>query len=126
MLDPWRSDDSAQWTDVKLYYVYFLQCFDGTIYVGVTGNIERRIGEHRAGVDRECYTYNRRPLKVIHVSEFHWVHDAVAFEKQTKKWSHRKKRAFAQGKRAHVTRYAKNLTENPPPAAPGPREPSGL
>ena len=88
-------------------YVYILRCFDGTFYVGVTRDIDRRIAQHHDGWDRICYTYNRRPLKVAHVSEFELLTDAIAFEKQLKGWSHRKKRAFVEGKFDELKRFAR-------------------
>jgi len=92
---------------VRLYYVYMLRCFDGTFYVGVTNNVERRVAKHDYGTFPTCYTYNRRPLRLVSVSEFHWVEEAIAFEKRLKSWSHRKKRAFAEQKWPDLTRYAR-------------------
>jgi len=92
---------------VKQYYVYMLQCFDGTFYVGVTNNVDRRFWEHSSGIHRECYTFNRRPLRLVHVSEFSEVDQAIAFEKKLKRWSHRKKRAFATGNFGDLARFAR-------------------
>jgi putative endonuclease len=80
-----------------MYYVYILRCFDGSFYVGVTNNIDRRFAEHNDGLNPTCYTYLRRPLILAHVSEFSSPSDAIDFEKRLKRWSHRKKRAFADG-----------------------------
>jgi putative endonuclease len=84
-----------------------LRCFDGTFYVGVTNDVEQRFGQHCCGIDPHCYTFNRRPLCLIHVSEFGEVSDAIAFEKRLKSWSHRKKRAFAEGAWSDLNRYAR-------------------
>ncbi len=92
---------------VKSYYVYVLRCFDGTFYVGVTNDIERRLSEHSFGIDPECYTFDRRPLILVHVSEFTWVGEAIAFEKKLKAWSHRKKRAFVDGDWKAIKRYSR-------------------
>ena len=78
------------------YYVYMLQCFDGTLYVGVTNDLERRYFEHSNGIDDESYTHSRRPLQLVYAGEFDRIDDAIAFEKQLKGSGHRKKRAFAQ------------------------------
>ena len=32
-----------------MYYVYIIECRDGTLYTGITTNIERRWQEHQAG-----------------------------------------------------------------------------
>ncbi|MGD0969633.1 MAG: GIY-YIG nuclease family protein [Candidatus Aquilonibacter sp.] len=66
---------------MRVYYVYIPRCFDGTFYVGMTNDIERRVNEHHYGIDRDCYTYERRPLRVVHVSEFRWVDQAIAAER---------------------------------------------
>jgi len=97
----------AQSKYVKVYYVYIVRCFDGSFYVGMTNDVERRFQEHEYGIDPTCYTFDRRPLMLVHVSEFHWVDEAIAFEKKLKAWSHRKKRAFVDGDFAAVKRYAR-------------------
>jgi putative endonuclease len=83
-------------SSVRTYYVYMLRCFDGTFYVGVTNNIERRLSQHLDGHDPNSYTSTRRPLLLVYADEFHEVTDAIAFEKRLKGWSHKKKRAFAE------------------------------
>jgi putative endonuclease len=92
---------------VRTYYVYMLQCFDGTFYVGVTGNIDRRLYQHHEGVFETCYTFIRRPLRLVYVGEFAWIQEAIDFEKKLKSWSHKKKRAFAECKWANLTRYSR-------------------
>lgn len=47
------------------YYLYILKCADNTFYTGVTNNLERRLKEHESGVNKDCYTFNRRPLKLV-------------------------------------------------------------
>jgi putative endonuclease len=79
---------------MKLFYVYILECADGTYYTGVTNNIERRFLEHSTGVDRNSYTYRRRPVKLAWYFETNIVHHAIEKEKQIKKWSQAKKRAL--------------------------------
>jgi putative endonuclease len=81
---------------VRTYYVYMLQCFDGTFYVGVTNDVARRYYEHCAGTNETSYTHSRRPLQLVYAGEFERIVDAIDFEKQLKGWGHRKKREFAQ------------------------------
>jgi putative endonuclease len=81
---------------VRVYYVYMLRCIDGTFYVGVTNDIERRFAQHCDGYSETCYTHTRRPLRLVYADEFSRPNDAIAFEKQLKGWSHKKKRAFAE------------------------------
>ena len=92
---------------MRRYYVYLIQCFDGTFYVGVTNNVERRFWEHCHGDDTDSYTYSRRPLRLVHSWEFPTPIQAIDFEKKIKRWSHRKKRAFAEAKFGDVTRFSR-------------------
>ena len=80
------------------YYVYILKCHDGTFYTGITNNITRRIIEHQAGINEDCYTFFRRPVKLIFHQDFLEVEQAIYFEKKIKKWSHHKKEALANEK----------------------------
>ncbi|MBQ4818963.1 GIY-YIG nuclease family protein [Aquimarina sp. MMG016] len=80
---------------MKLYYVYILQCSDGLTYTGVTNNIVRRLEEHQKGLNKNCFTYYRRPVKLIFHQEFNDINQAIYFEKKIKKWSAKKKIALA-------------------------------
>jgi len=82
-------------TGMRTYYVYMLRCIDGTVYTGITNDVARRYAEHCAGDNAGCYTHSRRPLRLIYVGEFSRPEEAIAFEKRLKRWSHKKKRAFA-------------------------------
>ena len=91
---------------MKTYWVYMLQCFDGTYYVGVTNDVERRFYEHCEGIVEGCYTHTRRPLKLVYAGEFELIADAIDFEKKLKGWTHRKKRVFAQKNFADLKRFS--------------------
>ena len=82
---------------MKFYYIYMFKCSDESIYVGLTNNIDRRLGEHRRGKNPDCYTFERRPLKLIYHQEFMQFEQAEQFEKKIKKWSRSKKMALANG-----------------------------
>lgn len=77
------------------YYIYILECSDGTYYTGVTNNVSRRFVEHQKGVNEDCYTFFRRPVKLVFHQDFMEIEQAIYFEKKIKKWSHAKKRALA-------------------------------
>ena len=47
------------------WYVYILRCGDGTLYTGVTDNVERRLAAHRVGKGAK-YTRGRGPLKLVY------------------------------------------------------------
>lgn len=48
------------------HWVYVLECADGTLYVGCTNNLERRILEHNVSKKGARYTKNRRPVKLVY------------------------------------------------------------
>lgn len=57
-----RPDNRAAW------YVYILRCADGTLYTGITTDIERRLAEHNG--DRGLgarYTRSRRPVVLAYL-----------------------------------------------------------
>ena len=45
------------------WYVYILECEDGSLYAGVTKNPKRRLAEHQAGGCR--YTRARRGVRML-------------------------------------------------------------
>ncbi|HTM66130.1 MAG TPA: GIY-YIG nuclease family protein [Flavipsychrobacter sp.] len=76
------------------YWVYIVECSDGSYYTGITNNIERRLWEHNTGYDKKSFTYKRRPVKLKYCDFFRDVNQAIAFEKQVKGWSRKKKEAL--------------------------------
>lgn len=46
------------------WYVYMLRCGDGTLYTGVTDDVERRLAAHRSGRGAK-YTRGRGPLELV-------------------------------------------------------------
>jgi len=82
---------------MKSYYVYILQCSDGSYYTGVTNDIERRVYEHQEGLIENCYTHNKRPIKLRHVEESSDIGAAISREKQIKGWTRKKKEALIAG-----------------------------
>ena len=82
---------------MKQYYVYILLCNDGSYYTGITNDIDRRFDEHQTGYNVNCYTYRRRPVKLVFNELFYDVNQAIAFEKQIKGWRRAKKEAIIKG-----------------------------
>ncbi|WP_166965886.1 GIY-YIG nuclease family protein [Yeosuana marina] len=82
---------------MKLYYVYILKCSDNLTYTGITNDLARRLEEHQKGLNKNCFTYKRRPLILIFKQEFNDVEQAIYFEKKIKNWSSKKKFALANG-----------------------------
>lgn len=50
------------------WYVYVLRCADGSLYTGITTDVERRVAEHNGAGSRGArYTRTRRPVALFHV-----------------------------------------------------------
>ncbi len=53
-----------------LFYVYILECADGTLYCGSTNNLEKRFHQHNHAKSGAHYTKIRRPV-TLKWSEVH-------------------------------------------------------
>ena len=51
------------------WYVYMVQCSDGTLYTGITNDLEKRITAHNSGKDGARYTRGRRPVKLVYAEK---------------------------------------------------------
>jgi putative endonuclease len=91
------------------YFVYMLLCDDGTYYTGVTHDTERRAAEHNEGLNPRCYTYTRRPVRLVFSSQFKEIDDAIRFEKQLKGWSRKKKAALIRGDWGAIVTMAREI-----------------
>jgi predicted GIY-YIG superfamily endonuclease len=67
----------------EAYFVYVLECEDGSIYKGVTSDLNKRINDHLAGIGAE-WTKTHRPIALIHYEEFKSEKEAVEREKYLK------------------------------------------
>jgi len=48
------------------WFLYILKCSDGTLYTGVTTDIDRRLIEHNTSSKGAKYTKTRRPVELVH------------------------------------------------------------
>ena len=77
-----------------MYYVYMLtNTHNTTLYIGVTGNLEKRLYEHKNQlVSGFTKTYNLH--KLVYYEATQDVRSAIAREKQLKGWIRAKKNAL--------------------------------
>ena len=54
----------------KKWYVYIVQCSDGSLYTGITVDLDRRLNEHNTSNKGAKYTRSRRPVQMMY-SETH-------------------------------------------------------
>lgn len=77
----------------RTYWVYILTNRSGTLYVGVTNDLDRRLAEHAAS-GTERFTGRYALDRLIHAESHADVHDAIRREKQLKGWRRSKKVAL--------------------------------
>lgn len=80
----------------RKYFVYMLECADGTLYTGSTNNIEKRIIAHNSSRAGAKYTRSRRPV-VLKYSKAH-SSKSIALKKEAalKKMSRTEKLFFIE------------------------------
>ena len=71
---------------IHQYYLYIItNKTNGTLYIGVTNNLERRIFEHKNKLI-EGFTKKYGLDKLIYFETYQYVNDAIKREKNMKKW----------------------------------------
>ena len=73
----------------KKYYIYIMtNKYRKVLYIGVTGDLEQRVWQHKTHQIRKSFTdkYNCE-----YYEEFDYINDAIDREKELKKWSRKKK-----------------------------------
>ena len=92
-----------------MFWVYMLQCRDGSYYTGHTDNLEARIAAHQSG-EIIGYTETRRPLELVFSESFPTRLEALEGERQIEGWSRAKKAALIAGDWQEISRLARSKT----------------
>ena len=79
------------------WFMYILECSDGSYYTGSTKELEIRLAQHQAWVGAK-HTSKRLPVKLVYVEEYERIDDAFYREKQVQWWRREKKEALISGK----------------------------
>lgn len=70
----------------RTYHVYILASKrNGTLYIGVTNDIARRIWEHKEGII-PGFTKKYNTKLLVYYEEFHNINEAIGREKLLKRW----------------------------------------
>ncbi len=77
----------------QIYYTYLFASQSGTLYVGVTNDLQRRMREHKSG-QIEGFAKKYGVNKLVYYEEHQYIEDAIAREKQIKGWGRKKKLAL--------------------------------
>ncbi len=79
------------------YSVYIVASRTGTLYIGMTGSLDRRVLQHKAG-RIEGFASKYQCDRLVYYESFDDVHKAIEREKQLKGWARAKKIALIESK----------------------------
>ena len=74
-----------------IWHIYMVRCSDGTLYTGITNDLNKRIEAHNSGKDGARYTRSRRPVKLVYSEQVKSKSAAAKLEYQLKKLPRLKK-----------------------------------
>lgn len=80
----------------KKWFVYMLLCADGTLYTGITTDVERRLACHRSGKGAK-YTRGRGPLELVYTEVCEGKSQALRREMAIKALSRAEKIRLTEG-----------------------------
>lgn len=90
------------------FWVYILECSDGSFYTGHTDDLTKRLYEHDSGIYPTCYTYSKRPVTLRFAESFETREEALSRERQIKGWSKAKKNALIESDWDRLELLSKN------------------
>jgi putative endonuclease len=73
------------------YFVYILKCSDGTLYIGTTNNLEKRLMAHNTSRYGAHYTKSRRPVALVYSENCKTRGNALKRELALKKLTRKEK-----------------------------------
>ncbi len=66
------------------FFVYIVQCADGTYYTGYTKNLKERVTLHNRGYGAK-YLKFKLPVELVYAKEYHYYKNALSAERRLKK-----------------------------------------
>lgn len=78
---------------MKPWYLYLLECADGSVYTGITTNVEARFAAHQNGTGAR-YTRSHPPVRVLGFLSYPDRSSASKAEYQVKQLTAAQKRLF--------------------------------
>lgn len=76
-----------------MWFVYIARCADGSLYTGITTNLDRRLQEHNAG-EGGAYTRSKRPVRLVFQEAHPSRSSALTREVELKSWPRSNKEAL--------------------------------
>lgn len=82
------------------WYLYILRCSNGSLYTGITTDVERRFSEHCESPRAARFTRSHRPLTLVFRKKIAKTRgEALKIERQVKRLSKEQKEKLAMKKR---------------------------
>jgi len=78
-----------------MWFVYILECQDGSFYTGITDDLKRRFSDHKNGKGGH-YTRSHKPRHIVYSEKVATRSDALKREYQIKSWRREKKLELIQ------------------------------
>ncbi|MBI3099178.1 MAG: GIY-YIG nuclease family protein [Planctomycetes bacterium] len=109
-------------------WVYMVRCRDGSLYTGVSADLDARVAAHNAGRGAK-YTRSRRPVALVWCARAKSLSEALRREWRLKRWSRARKLALLKSAprtpRSRAGSPARPLATPPPPRGTA-RRPAGI
>jgi len=79
----------------RMYFVYIMASRSLTLYIGVTGNLQRRVGQHKKR-SFDGFSAQYKIDRLVYFERFNYIRNAISREKQLKRWRREKKITLIQ------------------------------
>lgn len=76
-----------------MWFVYIIQCVDGSFYTGSTNNLEKRFLAHKNGKGG-YYTRSHKPVRIVYKEKLNTKSEALKREHEIKKMKRAEKRSL--------------------------------
>ena len=75
---------------MKPWFIYIVRCIDGSLYTGVSTDVNARVEQHNEGLGAR-HTRDRRPVTLVWIESAESEKVALKRERQIKGWTRAKK-----------------------------------
>ncbi len=92
----------------RTFHVYFMASKSGVLYLGVTSNLPKRVGRHKAKI-LPGFTHKYNVTKLVWFELHTSIRSAISREKEIKKWRRSKKIALIESLNSDWNDLSQNL-----------------
>lgn len=107
----------ASGSDNSPFFLYVLECADGTWYTGYTVDVDERLRAHNAGAGAK-YTRSRRPVRLLAQAAFATKHEAMSAEYRFKRLTRRQKERLVRRAACEPFEHVLRVIVSSVPASP--------